>query len=199
MGRGVLGRRVRIVVSTRSLFHATSDSGSDFERDALPHLGAVYGFALRLTRRYEDAHDLTQDTFLRAFQRFSGFTQGTNCKAWLFTITYSIFVNGYHRQRRETTSLSSDHDVLVPPNAPARSGSAAARAGAAADVEAALAELGSEFRSVVLLVDVDGLSYEEAADVLACPIGTVRSRLFRGRKLLADRLRAYDASGRRRP
>ena len=186
------------MVSTSSLLRATADSRRDFERDALPYLSAVYGFALRLTHRREDAYDLTQDTFLRAFQRFSAFTQGTNCKAWLFTITYSIFVNGYHRQRREPTALSIDHDVIASPNAPDGSGSAAARAGTAADVEAALAELSSEFRSVVLLVDVEGLSYEEAADVLACPIGTVRSRLFRARTLLADRLRAYDAPGRRR-
>lgn len=187
------------MVSTSSVLQATRGPHRDFERDALPHLGAVYGFALRLTRRREDAHDLTQDTFLRALQRFSGFTQGTNCKAWLFTITYSIFVNSYHRHRREPTTLSSDHDVIVPPNAPERSGSAAARAGAAADIEAAIAELSSEFRSVVLLVDVEGLSYEEAADVLACPVGTVRSRLFRARRLLADRLRAYDGTGRQRP
>jgi len=187
------------VVYTSSVLQATRDPHSDFERDALPHLSAVYGFALRLTRRREDAHDLTQDTFLRAFQRFSAFTQGTNCKAWLFSIAYSIFVNGYHRRHREPTAVSIDHDSIAPPNAPERSGSPAARAGTAADVEAALAELGAEFRGVVLLVDVEGLSYEEAADVLACPIGTVRSRLFRARKLLADRLRAYDAAGRHRP
>jgi RNA polymerase sigma-70 factor (ECF subfamily) len=179
------------VVSTSSILSARPDSRGDFERDALPCLGAVYGFALRLTRRREDAHDLTQDTFLRAFQRFSGFTQGTNCKAWLFTIAYSIFVNRYHRQRREPAALPIDQAVVMESSGATRSSSTAARAAAAADVEAALAELMPEFRSAVLLVDVEGLSYDEAARVLACPVGTVRSRLFRARKFLADRLRAY--------
>ena len=186
------------MVSTTSLLGSGGDPHRGFDREALPHLPAVYGFALRLTRRPEDAHDLTHDTFLRAPQRFAGFTQGTNCKAWLLTITYSIFVNQYHRSRREHDSVQNDEELLMAAAAPLRTGLSAAQAAAEADVEAALSDLVPDFRAAVLLVDVDGLSYEEAADVLGCPVGTLRSRLFRARKFLANRLRAYNTTERRR-
>ncbi len=187
------------MVSTTSLLRASADFRDGFEREALPHLSAIYAFALRLTRRSDDAHDLAQETFLRAFQRFDRFTPGTNCKAWLFPITYSIFVNQYHRALREHHSAQSDEGPLVDAAAPLRAHLTAAQATVEADVEAALSELLPDFRAAVLLVDVDGLSYEEAADVLVCPVGTVRSRLFRARKFLANRLRDYDTTERRRP
>src|SRR5262249_26793451 len=152
-------------------------------REAVPYLNAVYSFALRLTRHGEDAHDLTQDAFVRAFERFGSFTRGTNCKAWLFSITYSIFVNQYHRSRRDPVRTHADerHELTSP-----RPLTSSAQVASEADVEAALAQLPDDFRSVVLLVDVEELSYEEAAEILACPVGTVRSRLYRGRKLLAE-------------
>jgi len=185
-------------VSTASLLRSGGDPQSSFDREALPHVSAVYGFAFRLTRHPEDARDLTQETFLRGFQRFAGFTQGTNCKAWLLTITYSIFVNQYHRSRREPESVHHDEELVMEAAAPQVTGPSTARTAAEADVEAALSELAPDFRAAVLLVDVDGLSYEEASDVLGCPVGTLRSRLFRGRKFLANRLRAYDTTERRR-
>jgi RNA polymerase sigma-70 factor (ECF subfamily) len=169
-----------------------------FEGEAVPHLRAVYNFALRLTLQDADARDLSQETFLRAFQSFDSFAAGTNCKAWLFTIAYSIFVNRYRKQRRESrviapadtasdvrSSAGSSPPVMTP-----------ARAAVEADVETALAELSDEFRAVIMLVDVEECSYEEAASALDCPIGTIRSRLFRARKHLAARLRGYDGVGR---
>ena len=165
-------------------------------------MGAVYNVARRLTRHEADARDLVQDAFLRAFQHFDSFTTGTNCRAWLFTITYSVFVNRYRRQQRQPALVAADElgwsvdDRVVdrrspPPTTPAR-------ATAAADVESALAELPDDFRAAIVLVDLEDLSYEDAAAVLDCPVGTVRSRLFRARKHLAERLRGYDLAQRTR-
>jgi len=169
-----------------------------FEGEAVPHLGAVYNFALRLTLHDADARDLSQETFLRAFQSFASFAPGTNCKAWLFTITYSLFVNRYRKQRRESRVIApavNTSDARLPAgNSPPVL--TPARAAVEADVETALAELPEDFRAVILLVDVEECSYEEAAAALDCPIGTIRSRLFRARKHLAARLRGYDAEGR---
>lgn len=179
-----------------------SDLRTRFEREALPHLDAVYNFAFRLTRREADARDLVQDAALRAFQHFDSFTTGTNCRAWLFTITYSVFVNRYRRQQRESTVVTPEDpgwpldDRAVDPRSPSLT--TPARATAAADVESALAELPDDFRAAIVLVDVEGLSYDDAAAVLDCPVGTVRSRLFRARKHLAERLRGYDTSQRKR-
>lgn len=155
-----------------------------FESAALPFLRPVYNFALRLTRAPEEARDLVQETYLRAYRTFGNFRQGTNCRAWLFTILYSIFVNRYRKERREPKPVSVEeleerfHEVLVAePRGEDRSWSDP-------EVEAAVAGLPESFRSVVLLVDVEDLTYEEAAATLKCPVGTVRSRLFRARKLL---------------
>lgn len=170
-----------------------------FESEAMPHLRAVYGFALRLSRREEEARELTQDTFLRACNRFADFTPGTNCKAWLFSITYSIFVNLYRKSRRDPELVSIDEsDWSGNAGIPATSGKpgypAPARAATEAAVESALATLPEAFRSAIVLVDVEELTYEEAAGALGCPLGTLRSRLFRARKLLAAALRQYDLS-----
>ena len=179
----------------------TGDSRQRFEHEALPHLHAVYNVARRLTRHEADARDLVQDAFLRAFQRFDSYSAGTNCRAWLFTITYSVFINRYRRQQRESAFVAAEDPAwplderAVDQTAPAAT--TPARATAAADVEAALAELPDDFRAAVVLVDLEGLSYEEAAAVLDCPLGTVRSRLFRARKHLAERLREYDIAQRK--
>ena len=183
----------------------TDDLRSRFEIEALPHLEAVYNVARRLTRRDDEARDLTQEAFLRAYRKFSSFAAGTNCRAWLFTVTYSVFVNDYRRRQREPEPRSiddaeADAAESAWPFAGATGGrvtSSPARAAAAADVEAALAELSDKFRVAVVLVDVEELSYEDAAAAMNCPVGTLRSRLFRARKRLAERLRSYDIAGRR--
>jgi RNA polymerase sigma-70 factor, ECF subfamily len=173
-----------------------ADSRREFEAIALPHLAQAYRFALHLTRRDEDARDLVQETYLRAYRKFDGFQRGTNCRAWLFTILYSIFANRYRKESREPKLISVEElearfDGAVRGEIPG--GPAAEPASLApwtdAEVEAALSELPEAFRSTILLVDVEELTYEEAAAALDCPVGTVRSRLSRARKILYVALR----------
>ena len=165
-----------------------------FESAALPFMGALYHKAVVLTRRPEDASDLVQETYLRAYRNFSSFTDGTNCKAWLFTIQYSIFVNKYRKAQREPELLSLDemdeqfHSAIGHPNWEA---DFAALDWKEPEVDAALGKLPEGFRAAVLLVDVEELSYEEAASVLGCPVGTLRSRLARARRMLFVELRDY--------
>jgi RNA polymerase sigma-70 factor (ECF subfamily) len=172
---------------------------TQFEALVLPITKSLYHAALRLTHRPEDASDLVQETFLRAFRTFSSFDPGTNVKAWLFTILYSVFVNRYRKAQREPEALSIEaveerfhksvraeewgslNAVLQNPNLTWH----------APEVEKALRQLPEEFRTAVLLVDVEELSYEEAAAALDCPLGTLRSRLFRARKLLYLELQDY--------
>jgi RNA polymerase sigma-70 factor, ECF subfamily len=169
-----------------------------FETVALPLLAVVYRAALRFTRQPDDARDLTQDTFLRALRTFDRFQPDTNCKAWLLTIVYSVFVNRYRRQQREPVVAVDDLDVMYdssPSTTTAPVGQAAASFDRISDpeIEEALSRLPEVFRSAVLLVDVEELTYEEAAAVLTCPVNTLRTRLFRGRKLLSTTLRDYAA------
>lgn len=165
----------------------------------MPFMNALYGKALHLTRSPEDAADLVQETYMRACRTFANFSEGTNCKAWLFTILYSIFINQYHKAKREVDLVSMDdwaaifHRELVDP---AWDDEFAQLAGSELDwqgpeISRALGRLPDEFRAAVLLVDVDQLTYEEAAAVLICPVGTLRSRLFRGRRVLFVELQEY--------
>ena len=174
-------------------------SAARFEAVAMPFMNALYSKALHLTRNAEDAGDLVQETFLRAYRTFSNFTEGTNCKAWLFTILYSVFVNKHHKSQREPNTISIDeweetyHRELADPQWDDDFG---VLAGSELDwqepeVTQALAQLPVEFRAAVILVDVEELSYEEAATVLECPVGTLRSRLFRARRVLFVGLRDY--------
>ena len=179
--------------------HPNEPPAATFEAVALPWMDALYHRALSLARRPEDARDLVQETYLRAYRSFAGFTAGTNCKAWLFTILYSIFVNKYRKARREPDTVSLDDlddsfsTALTQPEWPT---DFAALASAELDwtgpeVHAALENLPENFRAAVLLVDVDGFTYEEAAAVADCPVGTLRSRLFRARRLLWLALHDY--------
>jgi RNA polymerase sigma-70 factor (ECF subfamily) len=164
------------------------DIRSRFEGEVVPQLRALYNTALRLARADADARDLVQETMLRAYRTYQGFAAGTNVRSWLFTILYSVYINRYRRERRDPDLLSMEalqerfDRELRAPEAPTVAPSTAVR------VEAALGALPDGFREAVLLVDVEGLSYEEAAAVLACPVGTLRSRLFRARRLLARAL-----------
>ena len=162
-----------------------------FEAEAVVYLRAVYSAAYRLARREDDARDLTQETMLRAFRTFDGFTPGTNARAWLLTILYSVFVNQYHRKRRAPAQVSIEDleakyaRYLSAPDTPSPESRHASRD---VEIEAALAGLPEAFRATILLVDVEELSYEEAAAALGCAVGTVRSRLFRARRILAAAL-----------
>jgi RNA polymerase sigma-70 factor, ECF subfamily len=171
------------------------NSRAQFEAAALPFMRSIYNTALSLTRRPEDAGDLVQETYLRAYRTFSNFTLGTNCKAWLFTIMYSIFVNRYHKQRREPESVPVEeleenfHRSLATPEWDPYL--VQDRRVMATEVSQALDKLPESFRLAVLLVDVEEMTYEEAAAILNCPLGTLRSRLFRARKLLFVELQPY--------
>jgi len=166
-----------------------------FEATALPFTKPLYNTALRLTHRPEDASDLVQETYLRAYRTFHNFTRGTNCKAWLFTIMYSIFVNKYRKERREPEAVSIEeleetfHRFLTTAEWDPYRALNPREVGT--EVDQALNLLSEEFRLTVLLVDVEEMSYEEAAAIMNCPVGTVRSRLFRARKLLFIELQQY--------
>lgn len=170
-----------------------------FEEAAIPFMRALYNTALRLAREPQDAADLAQETFLRAYRTFANFQPGTNCKAWLFTILYSIFVNQYRQAKRRprmesVEALEQRFDrVAQAPGDPASDAATVEGWGSrwSPEVERALRQLPEDFRSPLLLVDVEGLSYEEAATVLGCAVGTVGSRLFRGRRLLFAMLQEY--------
>ena len=178
---------------------STTDAAARFEAVALPLMDALYGQALHLTRRPEAAGDLVQETFLRAWRTFGNFTGGTNARAWLFTILYSVFINDYRRGQRQPEHVSVEamegafDESLAEPDWEANFVALvdAELDWSGPEVRAALDALPEDFRAAVQLVDVEEFSYEEAAAVLNCPVGTVRSRLFRARRVLYVALRDY--------
>jgi RNA polymerase sigma-70 factor (ECF subfamily) len=171
-------------------------SKTDFEREALPHLGALYGSALRLTRNPGDAEDLVQEAMLRAYRFFDTFEAGTNCKAWLFRILTNVFRNRYREREREQQILAeaeaSDANVERFTGV-GFSDSESALLGrmVSKDVEEALRQVPADFRLAVILADLEDFSYKEIAEIMECPAGTVMSRLFRGRKILQSLLLDY--------
>ena len=178
---------------------------AEFESAAIPFMSGLYNSALRLTHGSDDASDLVQETYLRAYRTFENFEPGTNCRGWLLTIMYSVFFNQYHKARRQPAAVSIDdlearyqHYLESPDdNTDAAATTAAVGAGGTRvnpEVALAIGRLPEEFRAAVVFVDVEGLSYDEAAVVLGCPVGTVRSRLFRGRRLLYAALHQYAAT-----
>jgi RNA polymerase sigma-70 factor, ECF subfamily len=170
-----------------------------FEAEAIPFTRALYNAALRLTRNPPDAADLVQETFLRAYRTFDNFVPGTNCKSWLSTILYSIFVNQYRQAKRRPRIESLDeleerfHQFARAQPGPDFDSAMVEGWGSrwSPEVEQALGQLPEDFRAALLLVDVEGLTYEEAASALGCAVGTVGSRLYRGRMGLFALLRDY--------
>lgn len=169
----------------------------EFEAEAMPHMQALYNFALRLCRDSEDAADLVQETFLKAFRFFDKFERGTNCKAWLFRILKNSYINRYRKTSKEPDVVGYDvvedfYETIRDPNIAASAPEEEVFSNAMDDVVArAIEELPEEFRTVVILCDIEEFTYEEIADFVDCPIGTVRSRLHRARKMLASRLHDY--------
>lgn len=160
-----------------------------FETEALPFLDQLYGAALRLTRNPADAEDLVQQTFMRAFAAFDRFEQGTNVKAWLYKILTNTFISSYRKRQREPQTVSADgfedfslFDRLVEQNVTPEA--EILERIPDEEVKRALEEVPEQFRTAVLLADVEGFSYQEIADITGVPIGTVMSRLHRGRKAL---------------
>ncbi len=173
---------------------AADERRARFDAEAVVHLRAVYNAAYRLTRDPDRARDLTQDTMLRAFRAFDTYTSGTNARAWLLKIVYSVFVNQYHHDRRRPLTQSIDeletqHGFEPMAAAAPMPDPWQPRGWSEPVVTAALEGLPDDFRMAVLLVDVEELSYEDAAAAMGCAIGTVRSRLFRARRLLAAQLK----------
>jgi RNA polymerase sigma-70 factor (ECF subfamily) len=171
----------------------------EFEREALPHLAALHGTALRLTRNERDAEDLVQDTVLRAYRYWPKYEAGTNCKAWLFKILSNTFINRYHARKRDlelalaVAEERETRDILTREahhSARDPEGALASRL-LSDDVVRALESLPAEFRLAVLLSDVEEFSYKEIAEIMECPVGTVMSRLYRGRRLLQRALHDY--------
>ena len=163
---------------------------SEFEDQALVHLDRVFQFAVRLTRNRTEAEDLVQETYLRAFRHFDQFDPGTNCRAWLFAILHNTFVNQVKRQGREVPGLDEGELERVEAETPDRASPVEnpeeqlLKRVVDADLVAALDRLPLIFREVVLLADVEECSYKEIARICGVPIGTVMSRLSRGRRLL---------------
>ena len=153
-----------------------------FEREALPLMRQLYGTAYRLTRNAADAEDLVQETYLRAFKAFGGYTSGTNIRAWLFTILYRVRTDALRKLGRspQTVALLDDGPAVAPPQDALAQGQE--------EVARALEELPGVFRTAVLLRDVQEFSYDEIATILTVPIGTVMSRIHRGRALLRQAL-----------
>lgn len=172
-----------------------------FEALLQPLLPQLYGFAVRLARDRDTARDLVQEASLRAYRTFSSFKPGTNGRAWLFTILYSVFVNAYRKAEREPVVSIQDLEERFDRRLEAPDWNAyraiidnPALDWGPSEVGEALERLPDAFKTAVVLVDVHELSYEEAAVVMSCPVGTLRSRLFRGRKLLASELQDYARS-----
>jgi RNA polymerase sigma-70 factor (ECF subfamily) len=170
-----------------------------FEEQAIPFLDQLYGAALRMTRNPSDAQDLVQETFVKAYAAFAQFEQGTNLKAWLYRILTNTFINTYRKKQRDpyqgSTSDMEDWQLGTAESATAMS-SRSAEAEAIdhlpdSDVKEALQSIPEDFRLAVYLADVEGFSYQEIADIMKTPVGTVMSRLHRGRRLLRGLLTDY--------
>ncbi len=189
------------------MFNINSQSKSQddaFHKEAVPHIDALYGTALRLTKSESDAEDLIQETMLKAFRYFDKYENGTNCKAWLFKIMHNTFINRYRKkQKRKEYLIDEDYRPLqeraeAPEHTPFHEHYESEEQlyfkMFGDEVKEALEEVPVDFRMVVLLADLQDFAYKEIAEIMDCPIGTVMSRLYRGRRMLQSELSEYAKS-----
>jgi RNA polymerase sigma factor (sigma-70 family) len=155
-----------------------------FDQEFMPHINAMYNFAYRLTLDRDDAKDLLQDTYLKAYRFIDSFQEGTNAKAWLFRILKNSFINDYRKKSKEPAKVDYQ-EVETYYNSEDMIGD---------EISNALNALDVDFRTVIILCDLEGFKYEEMAKILDIPIGTVRSRLHRARNLLKEKLSEYAKS-----
>lgn len=168
-----------------------------FETEALPLLDQLYGGALRMTRNPADAEDLVQETYIKAFQAFNSFKPGTNLKAWLYRIMTNTYINSYRKKQRQPSQSSADEmsdQQIFATSSHDSTGLESAEVAALKNlpnkqIAKAMNDLPEDYRMVVYYADVEGLAYKEIAEIMGTPLGTVMSRLHRGRKQLREALK----------
>ena len=200
------GTEIASAAMTQSATESDEQRNARFERDALQYLDQLYSAALRMTRNPADAEDLVQETYLRAYRGFGGFTEGTNLKAWLYRILTNTFINSYRSKKRrpDETELEEVEDLYLYRRLGGLEAATMGRSAedelmdwfTEAEVKQAVEDLPEQFRLAVLLADVEGFSYKEIAEILDIPIGTVMSRLHRGRQALEKLLYDFAVSHR---
>jgi RNA polymerase sigma-70 factor (ECF subfamily) len=176
-------------------------TGWDFETAAMPYLDPLYNAAYRMARNAQDAEDLVQETYLKAYKYYDKFEEGTNLKAWLFKILKNTFINSYRKKQQtppkaDFADIEGSFESIVSDQAPPHVGSVDPEEELLEDVldedvQQALEELSEDYRMVVLLADLEGFAYKEIADILEIPVGTVMSRLYRARRQLEEVLLKY--------
>ena len=176
---------------------STKKKHTEFEAEALPHMDVLYNFALRTTGNEDDARDLLQETYLKAYRFWDKYEKGTNIRAWLFRIMKNSYINRYRKETKEPDKVDYEdienfYNTIRAESTDPNDLQKQLYGNLLGDeVTKALQSLPDDFRTVVILCDIEGLTYEEIAEFVECPIGTVRSRLHRGRKLLQAKLFEY--------
>ncbi|MFN3803089.1 sigma-70 family RNA polymerase sigma factor [Belliella pelovolcani] len=177
--------------------YSDQEKNQIFDGEFMPHIDSMYNFGYRLTFDEDDAKDLVQDTYLKAYRFINSFEQGTNAKAWLFRILKNSFINDYRKKSKQPAKVDyqevetyyNSDDVDYGITSDLRVDSVKDMLGD--EISNALNSLAVDFRTVIILCDLEGFTYEEMAKILDIPIGTVRSRLHRARNLLKEKLRSY--------
>jgi len=190
-------RNIKTRTKKESLSKEEHQKQLEFQKEAVVHLNSLYNYALHLTMNPDDAEDLVQETYLKAYRFFNSFERGTNCKAWLFKILKNNYINRFHKNSKEPGKVDYDlikdfyHSIKDVQNDTSEAESDYFHSLLHEEVYQALQSLPEEFREVIQLCDIEGFTYEEIANMVESPIGTVRSRLYRGRKLLREQLEEY--------